>query len=188
MGVSKGRNMDAASIEDNANLLIEFTKDVFNLYDKKIENIEKEISNLKQVEDFVSSSLEFAEETVRSLMQMSMEIMLLKVYSYAEKHLEQLLSRVSLCRKQAVDLYKSDYKDVRGVSDVEKYYYALQKHSDLPDLCSVWTDFKTVHKMRVNIEHRYVHPCYSINKDYIIKNINQAKELLIIVERSTRIF
>ena len=195
MAISKGRNELQASIEDIAIMLESLTIDINSYYSNKINDIEDNITKIKKdnpKEDFeilqsMTDMLVQEIELYKEFHKVALEMLLVKVFSYAEKHFEILLSRVSYNRSKAKKEYSKDGQPTKGVSDIEKFFYILKKHKKLSivQISDIWIDYKAFHLLRNDITHRKAHN-NSIDIDYINSNLTQISKLLMIIEIETR--
>lgn len=195
MAISKGRNELQASIEDIAIMLESLTIDINSYYSNKINDIEDNITRIKKdnpKEDFeilqsMTDMLVQEIEFYKEFHKVALEMLLVKVFSYAEKHFEILLSRVSYNRSKAKKEYSKDGQPTKDVSDIEKFFYILKKHKKLSivQISDIWIDYKTFHLLRNDITHRKAHN-NSIDIDYINSNLTQISKLLMIIEAETR--
>lgn len=195
MAISKGRNELQASIEDIAIMLESLTIDINSYYSNKINDIEDNITRIKKdnpkedfeilqsMTDLLVQEIEFYKE----FHKVALEMLLVKVFSYAEKHFEILLSRVSYNRSKAKEEYSKDGQPTKDVSDIEKFFYILKKHKKLSivQISDIWIDYKAFHLLRNDITHRKAHN-NSIDIDYINSNLTQISKLLMIIEAETR--
>lgn len=195
MAISKGRNELQASIEDIAIMLESLTLDINSYYSNKINDIEDNITRIKKdnpkedfeilqsMTDLLVQEIEFYKE----FHKVALEMLLVKVFSYAEKHFEILLSRVSYNRSKAKKEYSKDGQPTKDVSDIEKFFYILKKHKKLSivQISDIWIDYKAFHLLRNDITHRKAHN-NSIDIDYINSNLTQISKLLMIIEAETR--
>ena len=107
MAISKGRNELQASIEDTATMLKSLAIDINSYYSHKINSIEDSIIRIKgnnSNEDFeilqnMTDLLTEEIELHKDFHRVALEMLLVKVFSYAERHFEILLSRLSYNRK-----------------------------------------------------------------------------------------
>ena len=195
MAISKGRNELQASIEDIAIMLESLTLDINSYYRNKINDIEDNITRIKKdnpkedfeilqsMTDLLVQEIEFYKE----FHKVALEMLLVKVFSYAEKHFEILLSRVSYNRSKAKKEYSKNGQPTKDVSDIEKFFYILKKHKKLSivQISDIWIDYKAFHLLRNDITHRKAHN-NSIDIDYINSNLTQISKLLMIIEIETR--
>ena len=195
MAISKGRNELQASIEDIAIMLESLTLDINSYYRNKINDIEDNITRIKKdnpkedfeilqsMTDLLVQEIEFYKE----FHKVALEMLLVKVFSYAEKHFEILLSRVSYNRSKAKKEYSKDGQPTKDVSDIEKFFYILKKHKKLSivQISDIWIDYTAFHLLRNDITHRKAHN-NSIDIDYINSNLTQISKLLMIIEIETR--
>lgn len=194
MAIAKGRNDLQASIEDYAKMLDTLACDIDSFYKKEIENINRQIkisdesSDDYEIKYSIKVQYEDVIELYESLHNQSFEMLISKIYSYAEKHMEELLKRISYSRNKSADEYKKDKGNIHGISDIEKHFYVIRKHNNLPEMniSEFWKDFKAIHQLRNNIEHHYSHSAKPISIEYIKSNIVQAEKMLLHIERITQ--
>lgn len=104
MAIAKGRNDLQASIEDYAKMLDTLACDIDSFYKKEIENINRQIkisdesSDDYEIKYSIKVQYEDVIELYESLHNQSFEMLISKIYSYAEKHMEELLKRISYSR------------------------------------------------------------------------------------------
>ena len=195
MAISKGRNDLQASIEDTRTLLETLAIDIDSYYSGKITNNENDIKRIKDNnpnEDFeiIQSMVNMPEKEIefyKDFHRVTLEILLVKVFSYAERHFEILLSRLAYNRNKAIKEYSKDGQPANGTSDIEKYFYILKKYNKLSvvEITDIWIDYNAFHLLRNDIAHRKTHN-NSINIDYIKMNLTQIAKLLITIEAETR--
>lgn len=195
MAFSKGRNELQASIEDTRVILESLAIDIDSYYRGKIVNIENQIKSIKESnlnEDFeilqsITNAQEQEIEIYKEFHRVALEILLVKVFSYAERHFEILLSRLSYNRKKAIKEYSNDGQPKNGISDIEKYFYVLKKYKKISvvKISDIWKDFNEFHLLRNDIAHRKNYN-NSININYIKNNLAQIFQLLITIETETR--
>ena len=153
MAIAKGRNDLQASIEDYAKMLDTLACDIDSFYKKEIENINRQIkisdesSDDYEIKYSIKVQYEDVIELYESLHNQSFEMLISKIYSYAEKHMEELLKRISYSRNKSADEYKKDKGNIHGISDIEKHFYVIRKHNNLPEMniSEFWKDFKAIH-------------------------------------------
>ena len=194
MAFSKGRNELQASIEDTRVILESLAIDIDSYYRGKIVNLENQIKSIKESnlnEDFeilqsITNAQEQEIEIYKEFHRVALEILLVKVFSYAERHFEILLSRLSYNRKKAIKEYSNDGQPKNGISDIEKYFYVLKKYKKISvvKISDIWKDFNESHLLRNDIAHRKNYN-NSININYIKNNLAQIFQLLITIETET---
>ena len=195
MAISKGRNDLQASIEDTRTLLETLAIDIDSYYSGKITNNENDIKRIKDNnpnEDFeiIQSMVNMPEKEIefyKEFHRVTLEILLVKVFSYAERHFEILLSRLSYNRNKAKREYSKDGQPMNGISDIEKYFYILKKYKKISivEISDIWKDYNVFHLLRNDIAHRKNHN-KSIDINYIKNNLAQIFQLLITIEADTR--
>ena len=102
MAISKGRNELQASIEDWGTILESLAIDINSYYQGKITNIEDDIKRFKENnynENFeeIKSIIDTQIQEIgiyKEFQRGALEMLVVKIYSYAERHFEILLSRV----------------------------------------------------------------------------------------------
>ena len=195
MAISKGRNDLQASIEDTRTLLETLAIDIDSYYSGKITNNENDIKRIKDNnpnEDFeiIQSMVNMPEKEIefyKEFHRVTLEILLVKVFSYAERHFEILLSRLSYNRSKAKREYSKDGQPMNGISDIEKYFYILKKYKKISivEISDIWKDYNVFHLLRNDIAHRKNYN-KSIDINYIKNNLAQIFQLLITIEADTR--
>lgn len=195
MAISKGRNELEASIEDKFAIINSLATDINSYYLERINSIKDDIKRIKENnpnEDFeilqsITNTQKQEIEIYEEFYRVTLEMLLVKVYSYAEKHLEILLSRLLYNRNKAINEYKKDGQPTNNVSDIEKYFYILNKYKNLniARISDIWIDYNKFHLLRNDIVHHKAHK-NSIKIDYIHSNLTQISKLLSIVESKTR--
>ena len=196
MVFGKARNEIQSRIEDGAYLLLNLVDEVNDFFFYKISLIKEEIRTIKEdnkdmdYEDIQSilSPYQQIEEFYNNLCEEAMQMLVSKVYSYAEKHIELILFRIGSSIKKAQNEYRKTHISVNGISDIEKSFYVISNNSNvgISEISEIWRDYKYMHEIRKKIEHHCGDENYSINKDYLISNIQQIKELLCLLEANTR--
>ena len=196
MVFGKARNEIQSRIEDGAYLLLNLVDEVNDFFFYKISLIKEEIRTIKEdnkdmdYEDIQSilSPYQQIEEFYNNLCEEAMQMLVSKVYSYAEKHIELILFRIGSSIKKAQKEYRKTHISVEGISDIEKSFYVISNNSNvgISEISEIWRDYKYMHEIRKKIEHHCGDENYSINKDYLISNIQQIKELLCLLEANTR--
>lgn len=196
MAVSNSRNELQASIEDNATMLICIVQEIDLFYKQRLLDISNQIEKTKneiaaECPEALSSMLSQDYQMIEwyeELFQQILQSFILKVYSYADKHIKGLLARINCTINDAQKQYRKEYDDIKGVSDIEKGCYYLCKHYDFSfeDIWSIWPGFKTFHSLRVDIEHKYKVEYSCLSVDNILTTIAEAKEFLSALERLTR--
>lgn len=195
MAISKGRNELQASIEDTATMLESLAIDINSYYSHKINNIEDSIIRIKgnnSNEDFeilqnMTDLLMEEIELHKEFHKVALEMLLVKVFSYAERHFEILLSRLSYNRNKAIKEYSKDKQPTNSISDIEKYFYILKKYKKLSviQITDIWIDYNAFHLLRNNITHRKAHN-NSLDIGYLNSNLTQISKLLMTIEAETR--
>ena len=112
-----------------------------------------------------------------------------KVYSYAEKHVIELLKRKSFTIQKARKIYRNEKGTTQGISDIQKGCFIICKCCDIPqdEIWSNWKNFDDFHSRRVALEHRFdTSKKDEINIEYILKNIENAKIFLSNLEKLSR--
>ena len=195
MAFSRGRNESQASIEDTRIILESLAIDIDSYYRDKMINIENHIKSIRESnphEEFeilqsITNTYEQEIEIYEEFHRVALEMLLVKVFSYAERHLEILLSRLSYNRNKATKEYSKDSQPTNGVSDIEKYFYIFKKYKKLSiaEISDIWIDYHVFHLLRNDIAHRKTHNS-SIDIDYIKINLAQIYKLLTTIEAETR--
>ena len=191
MPFAKGRNEMQASIDDTASALVLLTNEIESYYSQKISELSFQIEkirkdNLNEAPE-VLHCMESPNTNINwiydEMHENTLEMLLCKVYSYVEKHMEALLKRIPLTGKKARKAYKGE-----GVSDIEKYYAVLKEKYNLQkqNVTDIWKDYEKFHELRKGIVHRYNYDRDTITANYILSNIEQAKALLNYIEDNTR--
>ncbi len=195
MAISKGRNELQASIGDTRIILESLAIDIDSYYRGKIINIENHIKNIKESnpnEEFeilqsITNTHKQELEIYEEFHRVALEALLVKVFSYAERHFEILLSRLSYNRNKVTREYSKDRQTTNGISDIEKYFYILKKYKKISivEISDIWKDYNVFHLLRNDIVHRKIYN-NSIDIDYIKINLAQIFQLLITIETETR--
>lgn len=195
MAISKGRNELHASIEDTRNMLESLAVDIDSYYRGKIINIENQIKSIKESnpnEEFeILQSITYTQgqeiEVYEEFHRVVLEVLFVKVFSYAERHFEILLSRLSYNRNKAKREYSKDGQPMNGISDIEKYFYIIKKYKKISivEISDIWKDYNVFHLLRNDIVHRKNYN-KSIDINYIKNNLAQIFQLLITIEADTR--
>ena len=196
MVFGNARNEIQSRIEDGAYLLLNLVDEVNDFFFYKISLIKEEIRTIKEdnkdmdYEEIQSilSPYQQIEEFYNNLCEEAMQMLVSKVYSYAEKHIELILFRIGSSIKKAQKEYRKTHISVEGISDIEKSFYVISNNFNvgISEISEIWRDYKYMHEIRKKIEHHCGDENYSINKDYLISNIQQIKELLCLLEANTR--
>lgn len=192
MTFSKGYNELQASIEDTASVLISLSEEINSFYSCKIIAIKDDIRKLQNADvekeelDSKLFPLCQLEELYNSLYIEAMEMIVSKVYSYAEKHLYMICDRIKYDRKKIAKMYQR-YNPSNQGSDIEKIFYVINKLYciEKQEISDYWRDFASFHKLRTDIEHHNNYIKQLVKIEFIISNINQAKSLLNAIEMST---
>lgn len=194
MAFSQGRNEIQSSIEDSASVLFILSEEINSFYSNKINAINDEIRNLQynntklEIEELNSLLFPYNQlkDMYNSLYIESMEMIVSKVYSYAEIHFYMLINRINYKRKRVARIYKQDNPGKQG-SDIEKAFYVIKKNYCLEKqrLSCYWNDFELIHKLRTNIVHHNNYKKQLINIEFIKDNINQVRNLLNTIEKIT---
>lgn len=193
--IAKGRNELQASIEDYAQMLDTLACDIDSFYKKEIDNIKRQIkisdesNDDNEIKYSIKAQYNDVIELYESLHNQSFEMLISKIYSYAEKNMEELLKRISYSRSKSTNEYKKDKGNIHRISDIEKYFYIIRKYSNLPEMniTEFWKDFKAIHQLRNDIEHHYSYQAKPILIEDIRSNIAQAKKMLLHIEEITQI-
>lgn len=196
MAITNGRNNMLASIEDSASLLNNLVDELDIFYSSKLTDYEKRIELLKtenseenpEVLYSMSSEWNYAICIYDEFFTETKEMLVPKVYSYAEKHLNEILSMLGYSRNVISKEYKNSNHSTQGISDIEKCCYILQNHFGLQQnlLDGYWPMFNKFHKLRKNIEHHYGYRYISIDTKLIKNNLDCALQLLKHIELLTR--
>ena len=196
MAFASGRNNMLASIEDFASLLNSLVDELELFYSSKLNDCKRKINllrteNPKEGPDVLYSMCSEwynAISIYEELFSETKEMLISKVYSYAEKHMNVLLSLLNYNHKKITKEYKDNNPTTQGISDIDKCCYILQSNFGLEDnlLGVYWPKFKDFHKLRKDIEHRYNHEYVTIDTEMIKKNLNYALQLLKQIELVTR--
>ena len=192
MTFSKGYNELQASIEDTASVLISLSEEINSFYSCKIIAIKDDIRKLQNADvekeelDSKLFPLYQLEELYNSLYIEAMEMIVSKVYSYAEKQLYMICDRIKYDRKKIAKMYQR-YNPSNQGSDIEKIFYVINKLYciEKQEISDYWRDFASFHKLRTDIEHHNNYIKQLVEIDYIKSNINQAKDLLNDIEAIT---
>lgn len=196
MTIANGRNNMLASIEDSASMLYSLVDELDRFYSNKLNDFKRKIDLLrienKNEEPEVLCSIcfdwNYAISIYDELFTETKEMLICKIYSYAEKHTNELLSMLGYNHKKISNEYKSSNPSTQGISDIEKCCYILQNYFGLEQnlLEMYWPIFKDFHKLRKDVEHRYNHSYTSININMIKSNLDHAVGLLKHIELVTR--
>ena len=178
MVFGKARNEIQSRIEDGAYLLLNLVDEVNDFFFYKISLIKEEIRTIKEdnkdmdYEEIQSilSPYQQIEEFYNNLCEEAMQMLVSKVYSYAEKHIELILFRIGSSIKKAQKEYRKTHISVEGISDIEKSFYVISNNFNvgISEISEIWRDYKYMHEIRKKIEHHCGDENYSINKDYLI--------------------
>lgn len=195
MAISKGRNELKASIEDTFTIIDSFAVDINTYYTERISSIKDDIKRIKgnipndefEIFQSITNTQKQEIEIYEEFHKVALEMLLVRVYSYAERHLEILLSRLSYDGKKAKDEYSKDNQPQKGISDIEKYFYIIKKYKilSIDRISDIWINYNEFHIFRKDIIHRKAHNC-SIKIDYIHSNLTQISKLLLTIEAETR--
>ena len=195
MAIANGRNNMLASIEDSASMLNSLVDELDRFYSNKLTDFERKIDLLRienkneepKVLCSMCSDWNYAISIYDELFTETKEMLICKVYSYAEKHMSELLSLIGYSHKKISNEYKNSNPSTRGISDIEKCCYVLQNYFGLEQnlLDIYWPIFKDFHKTRKEIEHRYDHNA-TIDIKMIKGNLDYAMQLLKHIELVTR--
>ena len=193
---ANGRNEIQVSIDDMALGVRNLAYEIDNFYSSKVQAIESEINNINEQKAdeengescHRKSACSQLLDIYKSLHIVAMEAVVSKVYSYAEKHMQMMVESIGYDLKHIQEEYKADAQPCKGVSDIEKMFYIINKHYSLPfsKITDVWSNYYDIHILRKNIEHRYDYEMQLIKIDYIIQNIEQIEEMLKAIEISIR--
>lgn len=189
MAIAKGKNEMQASIDDTAAALITLTNEMEAYYNQRRRDLEAQLEKIREknqnedseiIQSIISSS-DFR-WIYDEMHQETLEMLVCKVYSFAEKHMGEMLKRIHLKEKQAKELGQG-----QGVSDMETYYMAIQKRFGISESISEkWIGYKDFHRLRKDIVHHHDNEKKDVSANYILSNINQVKELLLYVEEVSR--
>jgi len=192
MAFAKGRNEMRASIDDTASALVQLTKEMESYYNQKVSELSAQIDNVRkdnpnedlEVLNCMTSSIFGIRDIYDEMHLETMEMLICKVYSFAEKHLGELLKRIPMTENKA-----RKRLDGEGVSDIVKYYAVLHEKFNLSksSVSEIWRDYEGFHTLRKNIVHHFDYEKKGINANYVLSNIEQAKELLLYVEEYSRV-
>lgn len=196
MAFGKVRNEIQSRIEDGACLLMNLVDEVNDFFLKKISLIKEDIHAIREDNkemDFeeiqsILSPYQQMEEFYNTLYEEAMEMLVSKVYSYAEIHIGLMLFRIGYSLNKARKEYKIGHKSDNGISDIEKSFYVISKRATIgiSNITDIWQDYKHMHEIRKNIEHHCRDVNYLIDKNFLISNIQQIKKLLCFLETKTR--
>lgn len=185
-----------ASIENSASMLNSLVNELDRFYSNKLNDFERKIDLLRienkneepEVLCSMCSEWNYAISVYDDFFIETKEMLISKVYSYAEKHMTELLSMLGYSHKKISNEYKSCSPSTQGISDIEKCFYILHKYFGLKhNLIDVyWPMFKDFHKLRKAIEHRYDHSYTTIDIKMIKSNLKYALQLLKHVKLVTR--
>ena len=193
MAFSQGRNEIQSSIEDTASVLLILSEEINSFYSNKIDAINNVIRNLQyntelEIEELNSLLFPYNQlkDMYNSLYIEAMEMIVSKVYSYAEIHFNMLINRINYERKRVARIYKQDNPGKQG-SDIEKAFYVINKNYCLEKqrISCYWNDFELIHKLRTDIVHHNNYKKQLINIEFIKDNINQVRNLLNTIEKIT---
>ncbi len=195
MAIANGRNNILASIEDSSSLLNSLVDELDRFYSNILTNYEGKINKFKtanpnedpEVLHSMYTEWNYAISIYNEFFSETKEMLVSKVYSYAEKHMNKLLSMLGYSRTTISKEYKKK-NSTQGISDIEKCCYILQNHFGLQHnlLDGYWPMFKKFHKLRKDIEHHYDHSYISIDIKLIKNNLDYALQLLKHIELVTR--
>ena len=196
MVFGKARNEIQSRIEDGAYLLLNLVDEVNDFFFYKISLIKEEIRTIREdnkdmdYEEIQSilSPYQQIEEFYNNLCEEAMQMLVSKVYSYAEKHVELILVRIGYSIKKARNEFKREHESDQGVSDIEKSFYVISKRTNIgiSEISEIWQDYEHMHEIRKNIEHHCSDKNYLIDKNCLIINIQQIQKLLCLLETKTR--
>ena len=196
MVVAKGRNNMLASIEDSASLLNSLVDELDIFYTNKLTECKRKIELFKTENATVDpevlysmfSELNYAISIYEELFFETKEMLISKIYSYAEKHMTELLLLLGYNHNKISKEYRDNNPSTQGISDIDKCCYILQKHFGLENqlLDVYWPNFTVFHKLRKNIEHHYNSDYVTIDIKMIKNNLCNAQQLLKHIEFVTR--
>lgn len=194
MAIAKGKNEMQASIDDTASALVQLTNELENYYTNRALALDKHIMDLRrenpreapEVLHCMESPTHCIKDIYDEMHRETMEMLVCRVYSFVEKHMEEFLKRIPLSKTQAK-------KSLTGkdVSDIVKFYSAINARFKLSiqSISDIWKGYDEFHILRKDIEHHYDYDYQpkDIPISYILTNIKQATELLLFIEENTRI-
>lgn len=185
-----------ASIEGSASLLNSLVDELDRFYSNILSDYEEKIDKFKtanpneepDVLHSMCAEWNYAICIYDEFFTETKEMLVSKVYAYAEKHLNEILSMLGYSRNVISKEYKNSNHSTQGISDIEKCCYILQNHFELQQdlLDGHWPIFNKFHKLRKNIEHHYGHRYISIDIELIKSNLDCALQLLKHIELLTR--
>lgn len=194
MAFSKGRSNMQASIEDSATLLNSLIDEMDTFYSNKLTEYESKIELIKkenpqespEVLESMCYEWIFATSVYHEFFMETKQMLITKVYSYAEKHLNELLSMIGYNQNKYSKMYEKKHSSTKGISDIEKCCYVLQNHYGLDQnlLNEYWPMFKDFHDLRRDIIHHDVN--IHIDTKMIKCNLDNALQLLKHIELITR--
>ena len=193
MAFAKGKNEMQASIDDTALALVQLTNEFENYYTKRVLELDNQIKDLRRENPNEAPEILYCMESpilgikdiYDEMHRETMEMLLCRVYSFVEKHMEEFLKRIPLSKTQAQKSLTG-----KGVSNIVKFFSAINTRFNLSiqSVSELWKDYEEFHKLRKDIEHHfdYDYQQKDIHINYILDNIEQAKKLLHFIEENTR--
>lgn len=177
-----------AEIEDCASFILSHADELEAYYQNILNTLEHEIDDIrvqypnedvKVLRDMCYDE-RYAHEMYMDFINSTLKMFVVKVYSYVDSILGQLISELGLNDK----LIKT------RLPKVVKYCRALQDNCYLEKgfLYKYWTSFNYFHNLRNSIVHGNIKSSsiYNLNWTDIKNNLYSAKELLTYVEKETR--
>lgn len=182
MAFGKGRTNMQAAIEDECSALKSLLHEFKDYFARNINSIRVEKETAIKGEDIEVASTICGEYYYRECIYLEYEqeflkMMIVRVFSYAEKLLPQLLKSSP---KRARDKHK-------GKSDIEAYFITIcDEHNITSSISDMWPTFHEFREMRKNITHNKKDEYFNISYEYIETNISDICKMLLTLESYLR--
>lgn len=182
MAFGSGRTNLQAAIEDECSALKSMLHEFKDYFARTINSIRVEKETAIKDEDIeVTSTIcrdyDYRESVYLEYEQEFLKMMIVRVFSYAEKILSQLL-------KSNPKIARNNHKDK---SDIEAYFITIcNEHGITHDITEVWPNFHEFREKRKNITHNKKDEYFNISYEYIETNISEICTMLLTLESYLR--
>lgn len=193
MSFSRGRNNIEASIIDSAIIYHELLDELESFFKNKIDNIvciiEEEKGYLHENKELFANIQQPYMELIfhyQEIFQECLEMLLIKIYSYIEKHLEVLMGTLGIKTREAV-INKPIKGKVQRKSKIELYYLAIQKACSFEaSLIEKWAGFQEFRTTRNSIVHNKQTTNKQLTTKYLKESLHYGNDILLYIELQIR--
>lgn len=182
MAFGRARTNLQAAIEDENYAIKSMLHEFKEYFARQINSIRIEKDSALKDEDTevkatISNQFDYMENVYLEYEQEFLKMMIVRVFSYAERLLPQLLkSNPNTARKKH-----------NGKSDIEAYFITFcNEHNITSDITDMWPTFHEFRETRKNITHNKKEEYFTISYEYVETTISDICKMLLTLESYLR--